>query len=321
MKFSIIVPVYNAERYVKECLESVLAQTVQDWECICVDDGSTDGSGAILDEYAAKDVRFRVIHKSNEGVAVARNTGLERAIGEYICFVDADDTVDTNWLQVYADCIDENDYDIVMIAPNEKVRISREISDAKELKDWGWNYLAEWGCPWVYSVKRKIAIRARFPRGVKFCEDSLYVMQLVPHFRKARQVPVAPYHYRVVAGSAGKAKLYSYERLLYLNALWRVREKIPDISRRMYSNAALGGALCWGSRPKDFEHAKEIHELVKQTYSMGLIDFSLLRRPMKVVGWIYIKTAWTWPIRLQDWMMRQAAKVKWLLRRITGKCT
>ena len=98
-RFSIIIPVYNVAPYLRECLDSVLAQTFADWEAICVDDGSTDGSGAILDEYAAKDSRFRVIHQRNAGVSAARNEALKKAQGEYIAFVDADDAVVPSWLQ------------------------------------------------------------------------------------------------------------------------------------------------------------------------------------------------------------------------------
>ena len=89
--FSIIIPVYNVAPYLRECLDSVLAQTFGDWEAICVDDGSTDGSGAILDEYAAKDKRFRVLHQSNAGVSVARNVAIDIAKGWYLVFLDGDD--------------------------------------------------------------------------------------------------------------------------------------------------------------------------------------------------------------------------------------
>ncbi len=97
--FSIIIPVYNVAPYLRECLDSVMAQTYPNWEAICVDDGSTDGSGAILDEYAAKDSRFRVFHQQNAGVSAARNKGLDEAKGEYIWFVDGDDTAAVNALK------------------------------------------------------------------------------------------------------------------------------------------------------------------------------------------------------------------------------
>ena len=91
--FSIIIPVYNVAPYLRECLDSVLAQTFTDWEAICVDDGSTDESGAILDEYAAKDKRFRVIHQANSGVSVARNMALDVVIGKWVFFLDGDDVI------------------------------------------------------------------------------------------------------------------------------------------------------------------------------------------------------------------------------------
>lgn len=99
-KFSIIIPVYNVAPYLRECLDSVLAQTFTDWEAICVDDGSTDGSGAILDEYAVKDARFRVVHRANSGVSAARNEGLGVANGEWVMFLDSDDFWDASLLSI-----------------------------------------------------------------------------------------------------------------------------------------------------------------------------------------------------------------------------
>lgn len=90
---TIIVPVFNAKKYLSRCLDSIIAQTFADWECILVDDGSSDGSGYICDEYASLDSRFRVIHKANEGVSCARNAGLKIANGDFIGFVDSDDYI------------------------------------------------------------------------------------------------------------------------------------------------------------------------------------------------------------------------------------
>ena len=100
--FSIIIPVYNVAQYLRECLDSVLAQTFGDWEAICVDDGSTDGSAAILDEYAAKDARFRVIHQENAGVSAARNAALDAAKGEFFLFLDGDDLLRNDALEMFA---------------------------------------------------------------------------------------------------------------------------------------------------------------------------------------------------------------------------
>jgi glycosyltransferase involved in cell wall biosynthesis len=92
-KVSIIVPVYNAEKYLQECVESVLGQTLSDIELILVDDGSTDSSPTLCDQYAAQDRRVKVIHKPNGRAASARNAGLRVASGEYVAFVDADDWI------------------------------------------------------------------------------------------------------------------------------------------------------------------------------------------------------------------------------------
>lgn len=99
MKISVIVPVYNTERYLRRCLDSLLAQTFADFEILLIDDGSTDGSPAIEQEYAARDPRFRLIQKPNGGVASARNTGLAQAQGDFIAFVDSDDFVEPQFLE------------------------------------------------------------------------------------------------------------------------------------------------------------------------------------------------------------------------------
>ena len=97
--FSIIIPVYNVASYLRETLDSVCNQTFTDWECYCIDDGSTDGSGAILDEYAKKDPRIKPLHKENGGVSSARNAGIEHATGEWIMFLDSDDLFEQNTLE------------------------------------------------------------------------------------------------------------------------------------------------------------------------------------------------------------------------------
>ncbi len=97
-KISIIVPVYNAEEYLRKCLDSILSQTFSDWECILVDDGSKDKSGIICDEYAISDKRFKVIHKKNGGVSTARQVGTDSASGDFIIHVDSDDWIETDML-------------------------------------------------------------------------------------------------------------------------------------------------------------------------------------------------------------------------------
>ena len=108
-KCSIIIPIYNAELTLKRCLDSILAQTYSNFELILVDDGSTDHSPAIIDEYATRDPRMIAIHKQNGGVSSARNAGLEVASGYYIAFVDADDEVRPNWLKTFNNIVGNRD--------------------------------------------------------------------------------------------------------------------------------------------------------------------------------------------------------------------
>ena len=102
---SIIVPVYGVEKYLRQCVESVLAQTYSCWELILVDDGSTDGSPLICDEYAAADQRITVVHQENGGLSFARNSGLARAKGCMVTFLDADDTVHPEYLRILHDLL------------------------------------------------------------------------------------------------------------------------------------------------------------------------------------------------------------------------
>ena len=114
MKISVIVPVYNVEQYVGECIESILNQSFYDIELILINDGSKDNSGFICDEYAKKDNRIKVIHKKNEGVSIARNIGIKNASGKYIAFVDSDDLVDKEIYTTMLQAIEESGSDLVM---------------------------------------------------------------------------------------------------------------------------------------------------------------------------------------------------------------
>ena len=110
---SVIVPVYNAEKYVEECIKSVIGQTYQKWELLLIDDGSSDASGEIIDEFAGKDERIKVFHKENGGTHTARNKGLELACGDYVMFMDPDDWLDTDILECLAEKIEEYDLDVI----------------------------------------------------------------------------------------------------------------------------------------------------------------------------------------------------------------
>lgn len=127
---SIIVPIYNVATYLSACIESILQQTVEDLQIILVDDGSTDKSGSICDEYATKDVRVEVIHKKNEGLSAARNAGLQKAKGEYITFVDGDDYIHPQALEVLLTSLHSTTHSFTMILPEY---VSEKRTDFSEI--------------------------------------------------------------------------------------------------------------------------------------------------------------------------------------------
>ena len=217
--FSIIIPVFNVAPYLRECLDSVLAQTFIDWEAICIDDGSTDGSGAILDEYAARDSRFHVIHQANAGVGAARNRGMRCANGLYIGFIDPDDVIDVRWLSVAEEQIRKSSPDLLRMnfsyykqgLITNRERISPEYNveiykTQREILAWGWATFLESGFSWLLFVKRRVfedmGIDCCFPEDIKVREDNIFALRTLPFLEKAIYCTYSGYFYRQREGSA-----------------------------------------------------------------------------------------------------------------------
>ena len=135
MKISVIIPIYNSEKYLRECLDSVLSQTLTEIEVICINDGSVDGSLDILKENAEKDKRIVVLDKANEGVAVARNIGINKANGEFVCFMDSDDLYPTDDVleTLYSNAKENN----VLVAGGEFLVFDEKIKPYEFKKKFG----------------------------------------------------------------------------------------------------------------------------------------------------------------------------------------
>ena len=187
-KVSIIVPLFNAEKFAKRCIESVLMQTFKNYELILIDDGSKDKTGEICDKYAEKDTRIKVIHKNNGGVSSARNTGLDMAKGEWITFLDADDWIEPNFLLI----VDNNSNDSIdwIFAqwrtiwdnglPNEINNYEQEIlfNNWEEIKNI-WDKMANMDicrCPWGKFFRRSVieSYKLRFDNSLKYGEDTVF---------------------------------------------------------------------------------------------------------------------------------------------------
>lgn len=183
-KVTLIIPVYNCEKYLSRCLGSVLRQTETDFEVILVDDGSTDDSGRICDDYSAHDHRIRVIHQENAGVSAARNAGLDAACGEFVGFIDADDYIAEDMLQSALTAIKDCDmimFDAVTVWPDGKTEPDTipmlEDSCVIGKEDWYpelLRYMAGSVCRCIYRHELISHIICRFSNGIKFSEDRIF---------------------------------------------------------------------------------------------------------------------------------------------------
>ena len=132
---SVIIPVYNCGQFLRRCLDSLTCQSFKDWEAICINDGSKDESGAILDEYAAADKRFKVVHKDNEGVSAARNTALSLVNSDYIMFMDSDDFLHPQAMEICAYFAGRDNSDIVAYTYNRRYRTLQMIGNILRLPE------------------------------------------------------------------------------------------------------------------------------------------------------------------------------------------
>ena len=132
---SVIIPVYNCGQFLRRCLDSLVDQSFKDWEAICINDGSKDNSGAILDEYAAADKRFKVVHKDNEGVSAARNTALSHVNSDYIMFMDSDDFLHPQAMEICAYFAGRDNSDIVAYTYNRRYRTLQMIGNILRLPE------------------------------------------------------------------------------------------------------------------------------------------------------------------------------------------
>lgn len=203
-KVSIIVPVYNVEKYLRKCLDSLINQTLKEIEIICINDGSTDKSLEILEEYKNRDSRIILLNQENSGQSIARNNGIKKATGEYIGFVDPDDWVDLDYYEKLYNAANTNDTDIAVggiirvtgikkkkflnfeketLTDNTKLKF--ELCDVPE-KSYVWNK--------IYKTEKLKEIGLEFEKGI-FYEDCILTPQALFYLGKIVTVPNIYYYY------------------------------------------------------------------------------------------------------------------------------
>lgn len=261
--FSIIVPVYNVEKYLTQCIESLICQTYSNIEIILVDDGSRDRSGKICDEYMQKDSRIKVIHKNNEGLGMARNSGLECVTGEYVTFVDSDDFLKKDAIEKLVDGIKIYDADTVIggysridesgkcifndkfqtrcYSGNEvqDILFPRLMGSAPDNKDSirpsVWNA--------AYSIEIIRANNLKFPSEREYiAEDIVFDIEYYRFSKKVALIDSSGYMYRVTPGSLTQTyKPDRYQKIKYLyeyifRRLYELnyKESVINRARRMF---------------------------------------------------------------------------------------
>ncbi len=243
MLVSVIVPVYNVAPYLDECLESICCQTYKELEIILVDDGSTDGSGDICDEWCKKDQRVRVIHKENGGVSNARNEGLRICGGDLISFIDSDDWIDLDMYEKLVKCLIETHSDVAMCGyvdypHGQPVNIGCFPVDPCDFTGAVYQIIRRRGyftssCAKIFSrdLVFKDGIFQPFDSALDYGEDEVWVFQILRNCKKVSFVPEPLYYWRPREGSITRLRTITDKNMTLLDAKKKALSLLPNDAR------------------------------------------------------------------------------------------
>ena len=321
MKFSIIVPVYNTALYLRECFDSIRRQTVTDWECLCIDDGSSDGSETICDEYAQKDKRFVVVHQKNKGLTATRNVGLRMAQGEYVCFVDCDDAILENWLEVADSVIRQTQVDLVRLwrrnwqgeAYEPRCRNYDTKMDVHRGKEavyrWGWPMLNKGAWVWLQFVRRDRLKDFAFVEKRIYREDIISSLHMLSRVDSVCQLNYPGYLYRERQGSMMHSKMRVPDLLNYWSEfrdeLLRRKTLLQDLHLWDMAVAQYGQALSMSARmwteyrvQSESGLYRELSTFLRGVMSEGLLRIQDVKRGWRLVFLLYCKTGFFVPFHV-----------------------
>ncbi len=244
-KVSIVIPVYNAEKYLNECINSILNQTYANMEILLIDDGSTDKSSSICDMYCQKYKDIIVYHLNNGGVSKARNYGIEKATGEFIIFVDSDDIIDKYMVEKMVFAIKEKSVDLAICGYkylykneiiNSKIKhngymtieqAKREIFLPDSIKGYSVNK--------IYKREVLLENNIRFEEKIKICEDMLFVFKYIHHINKIYVVNDDLYYYRMRKTSASNQGVESDLTVFEaLKSIYKLDNRAIEYSKGFY---------------------------------------------------------------------------------------
>ncbi|MGN1190478.1 MAG: glycosyltransferase family 2 protein, partial [Candidatus Ornithospirochaeta sp.] len=239
---SVIVPAYNTSKYISKCLDSIINQTLRDIEIICVDDGSVDSTPLILDEYSRRDSRVKVIHVPNGGVSKARNIGLSIAQGEFIAFVDSDDTISPEMLEKMVETAENNESDIVQNALEEGEE-DRALEGKEEII-----YALMSGSVsksvWSKLFNRRVLDSVYFPEGEVFAEDFMFSLKALEKARRVDLKKEVYYQYIDRSDSATKKEpndkeMYFFSVLEYMGEVVKGNDRLEAYYRDLNTKETI----------------------------------------------------------------------------------
>lgn len=347
-KFSVIIPVYNASRFLRECLDSVCAavKALEKAigagestgsplvEVICVDDGSTDGSSAILEEYknsflhlhtaTTTTTNFRVIHQKNAGVSAARNAALEVAKGEYITFIDADDTIEPYWFASAAKLIAANSPDLVRLGEKwGRFKGEQGTFEGPAAAKWAWTTLSDYGYLWLCFIRRDVIGDLRFRPVINCKEDGIFLMELAPKLKKVCQGDYAGYRYRMCAGSLTKknrrvaqsvAYLTAYREIWQAQSAWTKEMGIAELVRRQLRFGADHDVWEWQHqrRSDDTESPKKIRAAYLALEQSGALwpGWCHPKKRLWLPFMLWRKTGWLMGFQIMDAFVKLVGNAK-----------
>lgn len=296
-KISVIVPVYNVEKYIKQCLESILNQTYKNLEIILIDDGSKDSSGTICDSFAKEDCRIKVIHQNNQGLSGARNTGLKNITGEYITFIDSDDFIKNKMFEEMISILKEKNADIIecgtiycdekgsYIKENtkNKIEIYEKNNQMKELILNGNITTMSWG----KLYKKDLFENFEFPAG-KYHEDVFTAYKLLHISEKTIVLNQGFYYYRQVSGSIMNSSfnikhLDSIKAILERNKF--IEKYYPQYKKYDYANVVYSSCKVYErmilSNFSEKRLLKDIQKLIRK-YLIYFLIYSKSQKSTKL---------------------------------------
>ena len=292
---SVIMPVYNSEAYIRRSIDSIIRQTYQNWELILVDDGSTDSSGMICDDYARVESRIRVIHKPNGGVASARQLGTDEACGEYSIHCDADDWIEPNMLLEMYSKAKEVDADIVVSdfyynysKDNQSLyKVYVPLYAPKLLM--AILYGQSFGALWHKLIRHSLynEYNVRYVEGVNYCEDVLLLSQLLKNDLRIEYLDKAYYHYCVENGNSITRNYTKETYTMRQKSVEAVRKILPDnVFRHAIDSFAL--FVKWEAIQKGIINWSQINkcpDYMKTSFAASFSKGFALRNKVKYVIW------------------------------------